>query len=276
MAEAHEATSRTFLETHMEEPELCGAAGGLVAIYSRGCPGRKGPNEDGAALASYDAQSMALVVADGVGGWKAGERAAAAAVESVVRSVERAAAEGATLRAGILNGIEQANQEVLEHLPGSAATLAVVEIGPEGARSYHVGDSAIFVIGQRGRIKYQTVDHSLVGFAIEAGLLDEESALRHESRHVVLNVIGDAAMRIEVGPVLPLAARDTVLVASDGLSDNLRVGEIADLIRKGPLERAASRLAAQARLRMTEPQEKHPSKPDDLTFIAFRKTGFRA
>ena len=94
--------------------------------------------------------------------------------------------------------------------------------------------------------------------------------MHHEDRHIVSNMLGAADMRIEVGSARRLAPRDTLLVASDGLSDNLAPEEIVELIRAGPLERGARRLAADARERMDKPREGRPSKPDDLTFLLFR------
>ena len=67
-----------------------------------------------------------------------------------------------------------------------------------------------------------------------------------------------------------LAKKDTVLVASDGLFDNLHQQEIVDIIRSGPLSESAAQLSALARQRMIEPQPEDPSKPDDLSLLLFR------
>ena len=147
-----------------------------------------------------------------------------------------------------------------------------MEISGHTARPYHVGDSVILVIGQRGKLKLQTVAHSPVGFAVEAGLLDEEEALHHHERHLILNAIGSAEMRIELGAPISLARRDTVLLASDGLTDNLSLDEIVELARKGPLDRAVVRLAALAHERMTAARSGHPSKPDDLSILLYRRS----
>ena len=145
-----------------------------------------------------------------------------------------------------------------------------MEINDRAARPYHVGDSAIVVVGQRGRTKLQTLSHSLVAYAVEAGLLDESDAMHHEDRHMVTNVIGVEGMRIDVGLPLALHLRDTVLLASDGLADNLSPAEIVAHIRKGPLVAAATNLIAHTQQRMNAPAADHPSKPDDLTFLLFR------
>ena len=153
---------------------------------------------------------------------------------------------------------------------GAATTLSVVEIQGDSARSYHVGDSMVLVVGGQGRIKLQTISHSPVGFAIEAGVLDESEAMHHENRHLVSNVLGTPNMRIDVGSAFRLAPRDTVVLASDGLSDNLHSGEIIELARKGPIEKVAALLAEAAQRRMRHTTSSLPSKPDDLTVLAYR------
>jgi serine/threonine protein phosphatase PrpC len=101
-------------------------------------------------------------------------------------------------------------------------------------------------------------------------LLDRGEALHHEDLHLVSNLLGTQDMRIELGATVALAPRDTVVLASDGLSDNLHLDEIVDCVRKGPLHQAVDELAALGKKRMEAPAEGSPSKPDDLTFIAIR------
>jgi serine/threonine protein phosphatase PrpC len=212
-----------------------------------------------------------LALADGMGGGQVGDQASSLALQELDRELRRDMIGGALLRPSILNGIERANRAVRELASGAASTLAVCEVHGHTIRPYHVGDSTILVVGQRGRIKLQTVPHSPVGYAVEAGYLDESSAMHHEDRHLVLNVLGNEDMRIEVGSILQLAPRDTVLLASDGLVDNLDRDEIISRIRKGPLGEAARVLAEDAWQRMVEPTDGAPSKADDLTFALYRR-----
>lgn len=259
-------------DAEMEEAELHPLDGGQVAVFSCRSPGRDGPNEDAAAVLPFGEGSAVLVVADGMGGERAGARASALAIESLRRALEAARREERALRDAILDGIERANRAVTELGVGAGTTLAAVEVADGAVRPYHVGDSAILLIGQRGKLKLQTVAHSPVGFAVESGMLDEGEAMHHAERHIVSNVLGAPDMRIEVGSARRLAARDTLLVASDGLSDNLRTEEIVALLRAGPLDAACHRLAELARTRMHAPSGDEPSKPDDLTFLVFRPT----
>lgn len=77
-------------------------------------------------------------------------------------------------------------------------------------------------------------------------------------------------MRIDVGSPTELAPNDTLVLASDGLSDNLLTPEIVELVRKGPIETASSAMAERAAKRMEIADGDTPSKPDDLTFLVFR------
>ena len=106
--------------------------------------------------------------------------------------------------------------------------------------------------------------------ARDEGQIDESEAMHHEERHIVSNTLGATDMRIEVGSARRLAPRDTLLLASDGLSDNLHTEEIVERGPVGPLLTAAKRLAGDAGRRMREPTPGEPSKPDDLTFVGFR------
>lgn len=245
-------------------------AGGEVVVYSSRSPGKATPNEDAAAVIPLADGSGVLAVADGVGGLRGGREAAGIAVKRLVESIREPVNSEELLRTRILNAIESANEDVLALGVGAGATLAVAEICDGMVRSYHVGDAAVMLVGQRGKIKFMTVPHSPIGLAVEAGFLDEEEAIHHEDRHLVFNMIGANDMHIDVGPPLQLAARDRLLVASDGLFDNLSTDEIADRIRKGPLVDILDCLSADALIRMTGSVPRHPSKPDDLTFVVFR------
>jgi len=259
-----------FFQADMPRGEVLTISGGAVGVFSAPSPDRQTPNEDAAALVPVNGRAAVLIVADGLGGSPAGEQASALAIREMVAALKEAPAEDPTLRAAILNGIEAANRAVGQLGIGAATTLAVAEIQGRTVRPYHVGDSMILVVGQRGKIKLQTICHSPVGYAVEAGLLDEDEAMNHDQRHVVSNIIGTPEMRIDVGSTVEMARYDTLLLATDGLFDNLHLEEIVERVRKGPLKRVVRRLAEDCRRRMLAPEEGRPSKPDDLTFVTFR------
>ena len=245
--------------------------GGQVVAFTGRAPDKDTENQDAVAIIPYGPDAAVLVVADGAGGLPAGRRASQSAVATLDQSLQLAASQTMLLRTAILNGIEAANAAVLELANGSATTMTVVTIEGRIARTYQIGDSEALITGQRGVIRAQTMAHSPTGFAVEAGFLGEREALHHEERHLVSNFIGTADMRIDIGATVELRPRDTVLVASDGLTDNIHLHEIIDLMRSGPLQQALESIIKLATHRMTAEPSQQPSKPDDLSIILFRK-----
>ena len=262
--------ARLFFEQEHLDDAVFSVGGGVVALHSSRSPAKDSPNEDAAGIVAAGADRTVLAVADGLGGAPAGRQASSIAINCIARAAQNALREGHELRYGILNGFEAANEEVLALGVGAATTLTVVEIEGASVRPFHVGDSFMLITGQRGKVKSQTIPHSPTGYAVASGLLDEKEALHHDERHVISNVIGSAEMRIDVGSPIELAPNDTLVLASDGLSDNLLTPEIVELVRKGPLEKASRAMARRAEKRMELADGNAPSKPDDLTFLIFR------
>jgi serine/threonine protein phosphatase PrpC len=241
---------------------------GEVAFFSSPSPDHPDRNEDAAAVVVRDGCGV-LVVSDGAGGTSGGAQAALMTVkilQQTMLKIERVE----DVRPAVLDAIESAAAAIRTTVPGALATIAAVIVDGTTARSITVGDSICAVIGGRGKLKYRSVAHGPTGFAEEAGLLEESEAMKHEERHLVSNMLGLEGMRIELGVPLDLAVRDTVLVASDALFDNVRFEEITRLARNRPLVRAVDSLAVLARERMTG-NGPH-SHADDLTIVAFRPT----
>ncbi len=266
--------ARTYLNADMLEPQVFELAGGTAAVFSCRRPEKATANEDAAAVISAADGSAVLVVADGCGGMASGEQAARIALECLTASIAAVGmSEGLTLRAAIMDGVEAANRQILDLKTGAGATLAVVQLENGEARPYHVGDSQILLVGGRGKVKLLTTSHSPVGYAVEAGMLEEHEAIDHAERHLVSNYLGSDAMHVEVGSGRKLSGRDGLLVASDGVLDNLLLDEIVGLLKRGTAAKAAMQIAALASQRMREPQDGQPHKPDDLTLIVFSQRG---
>ena len=266
-----------LLDGAMEaERRRASAGGGEFVAFTCPAPLKATGNEDTTAVIPYGPEAAVLVVADGAGGLPAGKRASLCAVTTLIDSLNASMAETMMLRNAILNGIEAANVAVQDLGNGSATTLTVVTIEGLIARAYQIGDSEALIVGQRGLLKLQTPVHSPTGLAVEAGFLDQRAALHHAERHLVSNFVGTPDMRIDVGGQVTLRPRDTILIASDGLMDNVHIHEIIERIRKGPIDKAAESVISLARRRMGAPATDQPSKPDDLSLILFRKPYRRA
>lgn len=263
--------ARMYIDAHMDAPDSIAIAGGEAIVFTMRSPDHE-HNEDSAVVIPVTPDHGVLALADGAGGHAGGGEASRLALEALQAAVASRDSTEQELRSAILNGFELANETVRGMGVGAGTTLAVVEIQGHWVRTYHVGDSGIVVVGQRGAVKARTVDHSPAGYGLEAGLMNEREAFRHEERDLLMNMVGDADMRIEMGPSLQLAARDTVLMASDGLFDNLVFDDIIRRVRKGRLDESVHGLAGASRKRMQGPPTGQPSKPDDLTVVAFRRT----
>lgn len=271
-----DARPTVFQRAVMEEPLTVPCAGGLAVAFSRSSPVGDAPNQDSAAIIPVRDDGVVLAVADGVGGMKAGHAASAAAIRAIRQSVS-AAPSGADLRTFILDGIETANARILRQGLRAATTVAVVDLSGGFVRPYHVGDSIILQVSGRGDIKWSALSHAPVSYAVEAGVMTEEDAMVHPERNLISNVVGDRDMWIEIGPRRKLAATDTIVVASDGLCDNLSTAEIADLTRRSPLAGKVASMIDLARHRMQmaiegrSAIENVPGKPDDLTALVYRR-----
>lgn len=256
-----------WVQQQMQTASVVNLSTGDVAVYSRGKVREAPRNEDAATIIDLDGGAV-LAVADGAGGYAGAAEAAAIAIDALSNAVLEG--DNRDPRPAILDGFEAANRQILELGIGACTTLVVAEITDRKLRCYHTGDSALVWCGSRGRLKYQTMPHSPVGYGVAAGLLDAEDALLHADLSVVSNLVGCEDMRVEIGSRLPLADRDTLVLASDGLFDNLHVDEVVSILRRGRLQDAADELATLALTRMDSSDPLAPSKPDDLTFIVFR------
>lgn len=241
-----------------------------AAYVSRKHPFKDRPNEDALGWFVVDDETAVFLVADGCGGMRGGELAAQLALQHVVASIAQYRDRPDRMRFAILDGIDDANEAIRSLRLGAACTLAAVELHRGRIRTYHVGDAKVLIMSNRGKLHHETICHSPVGFAVESGWLPEEDAMHHEERHLVSNVVGCESMRIEVGPSMELGARDTILLATDGLFDNLSNAEIIDAMRKGELEASLKGVAQQAHHRMQDGESFTPCKPDDLSMIAVR------
>jgi len=243
--------------------------GGTVIGYSCKSPVKDSANEDAATIIELGDEHGLLVVSDGVGGANAGDAASRMVIESIVKNCENAT-PNQSVRSEVLDALEFANREVLSWGLGAGATAVIAEFLQGTLRVFHVGDSSALLCSNRGREKFSTVSHAPVAMAVELGVLSEDEALMHEDRNIISNCVGLPDMMIELGSQISMANRDTLLVGSDGLFDNLTTEEVVGFIRAGDLVVQSEKLLGEVQSRMNR-IEQLPSKPDDLTMLVFRQ-----
>lgn len=251
-------------------PEGVRIGDAVVAMCARVSPTRTGASEDSLAVVPIEGGGVVLLVADGCGGMPSGDHASKVAVEAMAESLGRAG-EADPISA-VLAGFDAANTAVGDLRIGAGSTLTAMLVNGSEARVFYAGDSPAIVIGQRGVIRFATLPHSATGYGVEAGLLTEAEAANHEDSGVVLNVLGFPEMFVHVGPPVALRPRDTVIVASDALTDNLPVDRISELGRSGAAEAALRAMAGEASQAMLDEANGHP---DDLSIVMYRPTARR-
>lgn len=265
--------TRTLMTSRDIMPGVCQVFDlpvGQVLAYTSLAPYKSDDvaNEDSLAIIEVDSNNFVLVVADGVGGSPAGDLASGIVTAKLMQRLGTDS-EPSQITATLIAALEEAHHEIRSSGSGGASTVALAHIDGAAFRTAHVGDSVVMLFGQRGKLKLETIAHSPVGYALEAGVLSEDEAFTHEDRHVVSNIVGGQDLSITLGGPMPLAERDTLMLATDGVTDNLRNAEIIEIARKGKLMTCGQELAQTGHARMRG--EGEGGKPDDMTFLLFRR-----
>lgn len=262
-------TARRFSRADLDGPVEVIVPEGRAVAFAHRSPVKQSANEDSVGVAVSPGGGLVLAVADGCGGYAGAAEASGATIECLLEHV--AGASAGELRSAVVDALEEAERRVVALGVGAATTFAAAVVEDGAVRSIHAGDAEVLVVGQRGRVKHRTLAHSPVAQALDGGFLDEQEALAHEDRVIVSNTLGAGDLRIEIGPSIRLARRDSVLVSSDGVFDNLTLEEVADLVRVGDPVRAVERLVAAARERMeAEGRDEGVGHADDLGLVLYR------
>jgi len=219
-------------------------------------PGRKGKNnEDRYGVSSYQVGEdnrtpcLLAVIADGVGGHRAGEVAAEMAVEIVSHVVAESKAKEPEKT--LADAISQANNAITTRAKsgpdflGMGTTCACVWILGDRLYITSVGDSRVYLV-RNGEIKQITIDHTWIQEALDAGSLTPEQARGHPNAHVIRRHLGSQQtvvpdFRLRLEPTesdtqsvsnqgMQLHPDDQLLMCSDGLTDMVSDAEILRIL----------------------------------------------
>jgi protein phosphatase len=195
----------------------------------------------------FDETGYVMMVADGMGGAAAGEIASRMAISTLVNIVldvpdwimklDADSAKKMMRRAvGYYQKVDSALAEMGKadpQLRGMGTTMTVgYSIGVD-LFVFHVGDSRAYLF-RDGKLRQLTHDHTHVQKLVDAGTITREEAATHRLRHVLTNAIGGKAKRIGVDVQrLGITDGDRLLLCSDGLTEVVADGEIADVLRRG-------------------------------------------
>lgn len=255
-----------------------------LVVSATSHPGQSGKNnEDRYGVSAFELEndqrtpSVLAVIADGIGGHRAGEVAAELAVNTISQVV--AGGDPSQPMVTLQNAVIQASRAIYKLaqrdpvLHGMGSTCACAWIIGEQLFTASAGDSRIYLI--RGeRILRLTTDHTWVQEAIDQGVLRPEQARAHPNAHVIRRYLGS---RQEVVPDLRvrtyvdedyfsesnqgtyLLPGDILLLSSDGLTDLVSDNEILTAVRNHDLKASLDAL-----IRLANQRGGH----DNITLVA--------
>jgi len=212
-------------------------------------PGKVRKNNEDSLLVGTGRDETLFAVADGIGGFEAGEVASSIAVD-VLKNLEPSGS--------LEDAIREANRRILaaakgdEKFSGMGTTVVAMRFGGTEeelvAEISHVGDSRAYLL-RNGDLKPITEDHSLVAELVRSGDLTRAQASEHPQKNLITRALG-AEEEVEVDTtVLPVGIGDRLILCSDGLSDMVPETRMLNLLTSPGTEnpeRAARTLVSAA------------------------------
>ena len=187
-----------------------------------------------------------FIVADGMGGHKAGDRASKETVEMMLEKISTV--KETDPKVILQEALNVANRKVFldasasEDLEGMGTTVVAATIRDGKLLAMNVGDSRLYLISD-GEIRQITMDHSLVEEMVRKGILAKEKARNHPKKNIITRAVGVAQAVEPDFFEVDLKAGDRILMCSDGLSNMLEDEELQKIVDSvGSLEDKAKLL----------------------------------
>ena len=196
--------------------------------------GKVRQNNEDALLVGEGEDETLFVVADGIGGFEAGEVASSLAVD-VLKDLH----PDVPFKAAI----GEANRRIVSagrgdgKLSGMGTTVVAIRFGGTPgepvAEVAHVGDSRAYLM-HGGEMIPITEDHSLVAELVRSGDLTRDQAAEHPQKNLITRALGaDEEVDVDIA-ILPIEAGDRILLCSDGLSDMVSETRISEILADSP------------------------------------------
>lgn len=177
------------------------------------------------------------IVADGMGGHKAGEYASKCTVETMVGEINLSKDQS---RQRVLeNAIKKANSRIRskatsdENFAGMGTTVVAATYDGDSLLVANVGDSRLYYRSEDG-LRQVTTDHSLVEEMIKIGGLDRASARSHPDKNIITRAIGVVEfVDVDFFTVDTIRSGDMILMCSDGLTNMVEDSVIDTILAEG-------------------------------------------
>ena len=221
-----------------QAPEVVKGTSFRACGWLRAAQARGGVFGDDAAAYCESPGAALFAVADGVGSEHGGRDAARTLVSGLVSSPESLVEPG-----WLQQRVEALHRELRASASFGMSTLVLATLAGDQLRLLHSGDSGAALISRSGESVYRTLGHGPVHYAIAAGALAPDRLLEHDEHHLVDHVVGAEPLVLEWAGPMRMRKSDTLVLASDGVLDNIDWARLAPLVCSGSLTTAAKRLA---------------------------------
>ena len=211
-------------------------------------------NEDFYYISKPEDKIKLFILADGMGGYNAGEVASKMAVETVKSYIYKHFDKNKNSKENIeqllKDAIENANDTIYKKaqnkkdLYGMGTTLDVCLIYNSKLYIGHIGDSRVYRI-RKEFMRRITRDHSYVQTLIEDGKITKEEALHHPKRNMLTKALGCTEKAEPDVYTKTFIKDDIILMTSDGLTNMVKENDIYNIIKQDKLN-AAENLVKQA------------------------------
>lgn len=189
--------------------------------------GKRERLEDYVVVESFSEVSCAAIVADGMGGYDAGDIAAKLVSDTILSAIR----QGQKINTAVaLASLALRKYKEDNHLVGTGCTIAGAYVNDDVATVFWAGDARVYLL-RNGVIINQTRDHSLVNELSKIRVLTPEQIRKYE--HVVRKaIIGDEGDMVEVEKWC-LSEGDDIVVCSDGLHKEVSINQLLEFVKSG-------------------------------------------
>ncbi|WP_138159226.1 Stp1/IreP family PP2C-type Ser/Thr phosphatase [Peptoniphilus catoniae] len=219
----------------------------FIALTDKGLV--RGNNEDSYGV---DKEKRFFLLADGMGGHKAGEIASRIAVETLTEDLQNSVITTEDdLIEILIKSVKRANEKIFNlsvennEYRGMGTTLSLIYVFDEYIYYLNIGDSRIYEISSE-EIKKLTRDDSFVNYLIEIGEINEEEAKTHPKKNVLTKALGTSEnLEVHVEKE-KIDKNHKYLVCSDGLTNMVEEKEIFEVTNQANMEKSAKVLLNKA------------------------------
>jgi protein phosphatase len=195
-------------------------------------------NEDSVTIVKNESGEHLMIVADGMGGHRAGEVASSMVISQIGERFQKLSTIGSKQDAiaWLRENVKEVNSKILnysnEHpeASGLGTTCVMALVTKEMLLFVNIGDSSGFVFKDH-KLKKVTKDHTLVNFLVETGELSEEDAINHPKKNVLMRALG-ATDKCEIDMFEVETDVDGIMLCSDGLTNMLSFEQIERVLNE--------------------------------------------